>query len=119
MRAVERLRAALRSIPGVVQGRSRFGSGRNAAWRIGAREFAHLHADHLLDLRLPPRLQARLRGDPRAHFRRSRSAWVELEFHTARDVADLVALARETCRQLTSPGPRAATRVLSSSRRRA
>jgi hypothetical protein len=49
----------------------------------------------LIDLRLPRVVQARLRGDPRAHFRRSASEWLEFEFRTPQDVADVVVLARE------------------------
>jgi hypothetical protein len=75
--------------------RSRFGAADRPAWCVDGREFAHLHADDLLDLRLPAVAQARVRDDPRAHFRAARSAWLEFEFHDAQDVADLVALARE------------------------
>jgi hypothetical protein len=95
MTMVEQMCAALSAFDGVEQGRSRFGSHRNRAWSVAGREFAHLHADDLLDLRLPRSLQATLRSDPRAHFRKSVSEWLEFEFHTAADVADLVALARE------------------------
>jgi len=84
----------------VVQVRSRFGD--HPAWRAGGREFAHLHSESLLDLRLPRAVQANLRNDPRAHFRRHASAWLELEFHTDRDVADLVALARRALAAATS-----------------
>ncbi len=90
---VARLRTALGKFPGVKESTSRFGS-RQPAWFVAGREFAHLHADDLLDLRLPRALQALLRADPRAHFRKSRSEWIELEFHTAEDVAHLAGLAR-------------------------
>ena len=86
---------ALSGLPDVTQARSRFGSKRNPAWSVSGREFAHLHADDLLDLRLPRHAQATLRNDPKAHFRKSASEWLELEFHTADDVEHLVALARE------------------------
>jgi hypothetical protein len=33
-----------------------------------------LHADDLLDLKLPREIQASLKGDPRAHFRKSASS---------------------------------------------
>ena len=94
MSPLEQLRLALSRFPGIEQSVSRFG-GRGRAWSVAGREFAHLHADHLLDLRLPRRIQATLRSDPRAHFRKSASEWIELEFHTAEDVAHLAALARE------------------------
>lgn len=92
---VEQLRAALAVLPDVEQSTSRFGSHRNAAWLVAGREFAHLHADDLLDLRLPRAIQASLHSDPRAHFRKSRSEWIELEFHTAEDVARIAKLARQ------------------------
>ena len=94
MPIVEQLREALSKLPGVEQSTSRFGSRRNAAWSVAGREFAHLHADDLLDLRLPRKIQTGLRGDPRARFRQSRSEWIELEFHTIEDVALLTELAR-------------------------
>jgi len=93
--ASDQLRAGLSALPDVAQAPSRVGSERNPAWFVAGREFAHLHSNLLLDLRLPPSLQTRLRNDPRAHFRRRSSAWLELEFHTARDVADLLDLARQ------------------------
>jgi hypothetical protein len=95
MNASEQLRAGLSALPGVAQAPSRVGSEHNPAWFVAGREFAHLHSTSLLDLRLPPPLQARLRNDPRAHFRRHSSAWLELEFHTIQDVADLLTLARQ------------------------
>jgi hypothetical protein len=87
--------AALSAIPGARAGHSRMGSGRNRAWFFAGLEFAHLHSSCLVDLRLPRRLQATLRSDPRAHFRASRSEWLELEFHSRKDVADIAAFARE------------------------
>ena len=95
MSPTESLCSALRTLPGVEQARSRFGKGSRLSWRVNGREFAHLHADDLLDLRLPQPVQRRLREDPRAHFRGSRSPWLELEFHTQQDVDDLLRLARE------------------------
>ena len=95
MKPDHQLRAALCALPDVVESRSRFGSRRNPAWFVDGREFAHLHSESLLDLRLPRATQARLRKDSRAHFRRQASAWLELEFHTARDVVDLLALAKQ------------------------
>ena len=95
MNASDQLRAALSALPGVAHAPSRVGSERSPAWFVAGREFAHLHSNSLLDLRLPSPLQARLRSDPRAHFRPHKSAWLELEFHTAQDVADLLGLARQ------------------------
>ena len=95
MSLTEQLYRALSALPEVEQTRSRFGSAGNPAWRVAGREFAHLHADDLLDLRLPRAVQVRLTSDPLAHFRASRSEWLELEFHTPADVEHLVALAHE------------------------
>ena len=97
MSPVEQLRAGLAGLPDVTQSASRFGARGNPARSIAGREFAHLHADDVLDLRLPRALQAGLRAEPKARFRKGRSEWLELEFHTAEDVAHLIALAREAC----------------------
>ena len=95
MSPVEQLRVALSRLPDVEQTPSRFGSHRHPAWSVSGREFAHLHAEHLLDLRLPRPIQAGLRSDPKAHFRKAASDWLELEFHTRQDVDQLEILARE------------------------
>jgi len=95
MSPVQQLRMELSRLTDVEQSPSQFGSHQNPAWSVSGREFAHLHADDLLDLRLPRAIQAGLRTDPNAHFRNSTSEWVEFEFHTAEDVAHLAMLARE------------------------
>jgi luciferase-like monooxygenase len=95
MSPVERLREALSRLPEVVHGHSRFGSHHNQAWSVSGREFAHLHADDLLDLRLPRSIQVSLRGEPLAHLRESSSEWVEFEFHSTLDVERLVTLVHE------------------------
>jgi hypothetical protein len=95
MSPVEQLRTALARLPDVEQSPSRFGSRRNPAWSVCGREFAHLHADDVIDLRLPRALQASLRSDARARFRKSASEWLEFEFRSEADVADAVALARQ------------------------
>jgi hypothetical protein len=92
---VEQLRMVLSSLPDVEQASSRFGTHRNPAWSVSGREFAHLHTDDLVDLRLPRAIQAGLRADSKAHFRKSASEWLEFEFHTDADVAHLSLLARE------------------------
>lgn len=88
------LAARIAALPGVREGTSRFGPSRRAAWFVSGREFAHLHAEDLLDLRLPRTVQSSLKGDPRAHFRKSRSEWLEFEFHHSHDVEFLVPLVR-------------------------
>jgi hypothetical protein len=105
MNITDELCAALSAIPGAIAGRSQFGSRSTHAWRIGRREFAHLHSPSLLDLRLPRSIQTRLRTDPRAHFRAGRSEWLELEFHSHDDVVAVVALACEAAAAARSNGP--------------
>src|SRR5882672_8912900 len=75
MSPVEELVARISALPGAARTRSRFGSKDKPAWSVQGHEFAHLHADDLLDLRLPRQVQASLKNDPRAHFRKSRSEW--------------------------------------------
>jgi hypothetical protein len=82
-------------LPGVEAGNSRFGTADRPAWNVSGHEFAHLHSDDRVDLRLPRAVQARLKADPLAHFRSGRSEWLEFEFHTESDVQHLIALARE------------------------
>ena len=91
----EQLHVALCGLPGVETAPSRFGRTGRPAWCVAGREFAHLHADDLLDLRLPRAIQARLKSDPLAHFRAGKSEWLEFEFHTEAEVQHVIALARE------------------------
>ena len=89
------LHLALCALPNVQQANSRFGQPGRPAWCVNGREFAHLHADDLVDLRLPREVQTRLKSDPLAHFRPTRSEWLEFEFHNEAEVHHVVALARE------------------------
>ena len=95
MSPLDQLRAAIAGLPNVEESTSRFGSHDNPAWCVAGCEFAHLHGKDLLDLRLPRAIQVGLRSDPKAHFRKYRSEWLELEFRTAEDVEHLTLLARE------------------------
>lgn len=95
MAPVHELAVQILALPGVKQATSRFGSRDRPAWSVLGKEFAHLHADDLLDLKLPRKIQAALKDDPRAHFRKSASAWLEFEFHTSEEVHRLMALVRE------------------------
>ncbi|MGE4143275.1 MAG: luciferase family protein [Planctomycetota bacterium] len=66
------------ALPEASEAPSRFG-GALAFQRVTggrAREFAHLHGDDELDLRLPPAAQRALREDPDARPRASRSPWI-------------------------------------------
>jgi len=95
MSPIQRLHLELSRLPDVKQSTSRFGSHENPAWSLGGREFAHLHSNELLDLRLPPSIQQTLREDSRAHFRAGSSEWLEFEFHTLQDVEDVLVLVRQ------------------------
>ena len=95
MGLVEQLRSALAGLPGVEETSSRFGARGRPAWSVDGREFAHLHADDVLDIRLPCSRQTALSSDPRARFRKSRSDWLEFEFHSPEDVARAVELVLE------------------------
>jgi Family of unknown function (DUF5519) len=95
MSPLAELRAVLAALPEVEESVSRFGRRDRAAWSVAGHEFAHLHADDLLDLRLPRALQRALRDDPRARFRAPRSEWLEFEFRTGADVVHLGVLARQ------------------------
>jgi hypothetical protein len=111
MSPTEQLHRALAGLPGVALTRSRFGASQRPAWRVAGREFAHLHADDRVDLRLPLVVQARLKSDPLAHFRASRSEWLEFEFHTEADVRHVAALAREAWAAASTPARRDATNL--------
>jgi Family of unknown function (DUF5519) len=95
MSLAAKLAAQIVALPDVREGVSRFGRSSKAAWFVSGREFAHLHADDLLDLRLPRQAQQSVKGDPRAHFRKARSEWLEFEFHHPQDIEFLVPLARQ------------------------
>ena len=86
---------ALSSLPGATQGTSKVGNPQHTAWFVGGREFAHLHSDSMLDLRLPLAVQARLRGHALARFRSSRSQWLELTFCSPEEAQFVASVARE------------------------
>ena len=90
----EVLARRVEEIPGVVSGPSRIGNSRHQAWFAHGREFAHLHAGDVIDIRLPTNTQRELRSDPRAMFRKNRSAWVEFRFLSAADIEDAIRLLR-------------------------
>ena len=94
MNATEALTRRLSLISGVVSGPSRVGNPAHFAWFTGQREFAHLHSPEVLDIRLPKSVQDELRTDPRATFRKHRSAWVEFRIESEADLEDAVRLLR-------------------------
>jgi hypothetical protein len=103
MSPIEQLHLALCALPDVKQANSRFGQSGRPAWCVNGREFAHLHADDLVDLRLPREVQARQKSDPLAHFRPARSEWLEFELHNEAEVQHVVALAREAWAAVARP----------------
>src|SRR5262245_54616024 len=94
MSLTAQLAAQIVALPGVRESTSRFGRSGCIGWFVAGREFAHLHADDLLDLSLPRKVQVSVKGDSRAHFRQSRSEWLELEFHDPHDIEFLIPLVR-------------------------
>ena len=96
MSAAEQLALRISALDDVATGRSRFNSD-HVAWAVDGREFAHLHDESHIDVRLPPIDQEGFRDDPRLVPRRSPSAWMELHFgmDDVDELAELVALARD------------------------
>lgn len=87
----EALREHARGLDEVDEAPSRFG-GTGLAFRRGRREFAHFHGEAEVDLRLPRAVQRTLRGDPRAVFRASASAWLAYRLETPADLAVITRL---------------------------
>lgn len=85
------LRRKLLEQPGVVEQRSKFGA--HQAFHADGKEFAHFHAESVIDVRVPRAHQKALRDDPRVTFRPRPSGWVEFEFSTDDDVDTVVRLA--------------------------
>lgn len=82
----------VRRLPGVKEGRSRVGNPMHRAWFVGDKEFAHVHEDGTLDIRLPGEHQPTNRDDERLKFRKHTSAWVEFHIAADTDVKDALAL---------------------------
>lgn len=88
--------AALRALPRVEAGRSRFGEA--DAYFVDGREFAHFERGDALDLRLTrsviSRLRPELKADPRVELRKSPSDWVVVRFSTPDDLPIAIGYAR-------------------------
>jgi hypothetical protein len=60
------------------------------AYFIGKREFAHLHKDNEIDIRLTSGFQrkyaGRIKNDCRVKFRRNPSQWIAIDYRTRDDV---------------------------------
>jgi len=69
------------------------------------RDFAHFHNDHVIDIRLSPKiireeaLPRRIEGT--AHPKRSdNSRWIEVEFYTSQDVVRVLHLVKRACAEV-------------------
>ena len=95
MDLTERLASGLLSLRGVEEGKSRFGP--QTAFFVGGREFAHVHSDGEIDLRLTrPLIAGRrdgLEDDRRVSMGRS-SDWLTVSYSSARDVRFALDLGR-------------------------
>lgn len=85
----------LEKIPGLTDRPSKVAGG--SAIFFGEKEIAHFHHDHEIDLRLTAKLIKRegLKHNPdsKIHARRAgTSQWIELPFHSAKDIAEVARL---------------------------
>ncbi len=92
------LRRFLESLPETDIRPSRVGDSESLAGFRAGKEYVHLHAAQILDLRLPRRFQKDLAQDSRATFRPHRSDW--MEYHVTNPGArarakELIRLAHE------------------------
>lgn len=90
---LDRVLTAVRKLPGVAEGRSRFGGGA-PAFSTGGREFFHVHSPTRIDVRVGRAAGRALALDPRVLPRASPSDWVELRVETSEGVAFAIELAR-------------------------
>jgi hypothetical protein len=95
MDLTDRFASGLLSLPGVEEGKSRFGP--RDAFFVAGREFAHVHRDGEIDLRLTrPFIAERREGledDSRVLLRRS-SDWLTVRYFSAADVRFALELGR-------------------------
>ena len=75
----------VRRLDGVREGRSRVGNPQHRAWFVGEKEFAHLHDNGCLDIRLPKDQRPEKDTDERFIFRKHASAWVEFRLNPGSD----------------------------------
>jgi hypothetical protein len=94
----DRLASGLLSLPGVEEGKSRFGP--ESAFFVAGREFAHVHREGEIDLRLTRSVVAarrdELEDDERVAMRRT-SDWVTVTYSSRVDVRFVLGLARAAC----------------------
>jgi hypothetical protein len=95
MHLTDRLASGLLSLPGVEEGKSRFGP--RTAFFVAGREFAHVHRDGEIDLRLTRLLisgwRESLEGDSRVSMRQG-SDWLTVSYSSAADVRFALELGR-------------------------
>lgn len=85
---------------GVARGVSRLGEAGNVAWFVEGKEFAHLHAEDLVDLRVPRSVQRSVKGEPAVILRDHPSDWMEVQLRSEADVKLAVELARHGWRDI-------------------
>lgn len=92
-RPSEQIRREVLGWPGVEEAPHRFGG---VEFRLGKREFGHLHGDHLADLPFPVRVREELvrEGRARKHHVLPDSGWVSFPIRDETDVPGAIALFR-------------------------
>ena len=102
----DQLAARAVALRGVVDGPSRFGSGKARAFTYHGKEFAHFHSASVIDVRVGRKGAKRWKDDPRLIPRKSASDWVELRIRGADDldaVFEAVRIAYEEARARAKP----------------
>ena len=91
LRAIEALEAAVLELPGVRLTRHRLGG---LGFMRAGREFAHVHGDGLLDVRLTCELAAKFvaAGHAEPHHVFGPSAWISFRLRTPEDCSSALAL---------------------------
>jgi hypothetical protein len=79
--------------PGVVASPHRFGG---VEFKLGRRDFGHIHGDHLVDIPFPMEVRNRLIAEGKAepHHHLPKSGWVTFQIRRSEDTESAVALFR-------------------------
>ena len=93
--AKHKIDAVVGGWPGVSSGPHRFGG---MEWRLGKREFGHIHGDEKVDIPFPKRLRDELVAarQVEAHHIRPDSGWITLPLRTHADLQWAVVLLRHS-----------------------
>ena len=93
--ARHKIDAVVGSWPGVTSGPHRFGG---MEWRLGTREFGHIHGNEKVDIPFPKRLRDELVAarQVEAHHVRPDSGWITLPLRTHADLQWAVVLLRHS-----------------------